>query len=1347
MSVIDDSVQPSLRPDEDSALTEVLGYLNFSNGAADVRFQKNLDRLHRWFAPGGGQPVVRRLLEERLKSLAAGSPAFQNSDQAWSVVSLVFNHVIPAYRQHHADLLFHVPAEDFYQPYFVARVIEAVLAQGSPWSDADRITAGAVKQLNDFLGHRPVAVLETGQQMQPYPHERFRPIPLFIKGAGVAQGRYHDLVVNAIQILGEMPADILSTAYFSLDMIDELALDLRAYDHGHPVYKRTNYTFGEWDPHCLDVSGRYRRFVVRVVILDALLDWMRQADVPNDEKVREAAAVLAGTMLMASSVSGSGPDTHDSSVSLTSLLPKIARQRDAFYSRLLQTMTGKHAERLRKEAQKVQQPFGRIRQHLNLYLAHYGCRQMQRAHLAYLFARMGYPEAARQQAAVIPAVATRFETEIQLRLTLAQFDLDRAQIAAADKRVAEVEEYLLRGIDCGGIVDPWNILGFQGQFPLFTAREDSVTDPRVDKLVAIMEQLFNVYTRLVCEAAAAGEEVLCTAICERFGRVADFWDKFATTTVSDLPAVFGRESRDSAVRVTQALLAWHQERVAAGDIAFWKRHVEEFESPRAYAIVVDLLLSKRDYLSAMNLLIQWLSVSQTVALESGIYSFCTLFVAWINGVLAANDLSLWGMIRKFFDYVEVNEGEWGLVPSVQAGNTGELKLSDGPSRRREPAADAEDDDAGAESFAGRDDPFGPHEDEAASDEESLYGAAYENVVFRDSAQDGHVGDTVDDSNPQYDTDLDLIANPLETRMRFLVTVSQAWAAVAEWLGGGRGSGRFYESEGKSAAIPPTAEQIEAMRHWESRNDVWLADLGGLMEDLAAWEPLEPEGDPESLGEFDRQSHVKFGLLNSVISAGVALCDTDRVIKSLPNVTWPAGRRSDTDEQSLNVLRLIARGDAAAVRLALPGMLRQLSRRPLLYVPIDRGGRPKDILAARNLQALIRALLGQLPQLGLFRETWHVLRTAYVMERTTPPNGMSITEFDRLLETALQSTLATIIAGTTADGSPIPDATLLEIVDHVVHPYVTLWRKHSATMRLSSIEVLKDQTTWRKVKSFVKKYGSDMFHPRMLSMGNLRGIVQRGAEAYLDYLSENEDPLHPIKLLEDLDHTISRGEAAFLLETILRCIVEKFERFLEYNTTTTQSDYGEQLHCLLDFLRLEAEYERHAWDLAPLELAHEMLSRIGRVAAADAWRRDLETKTVKLAENYLKKLEKLEKKHGMRLPGVSDRLSEKFVKPLALDRILARVKPALRDSRLGKDSEDFRQLQVETEEYLSTTLGSALELQPWLQTLDEEVQDAEGDGMPSEMLYPTGGLETQTVIIDLHDLRRQLGQWEKPLGEE
>lgn len=1350
MAVIDDSVQPSLTPDDETAITEILGYLNFSSGAGDARFQKNLDRLATWFAFDAGQPRIRKLLSERVEILSTSSPAFKNSDQARAVLALVFDRVLPAYRRHHADLLFHLKAEDFIQPFFVARVVEAVLSQGPPWSEADRICDRALHQLNDFLGHRPVAVLETGQQMQPYPHERFRPIPLYIKGAGAATGRYRDLVVGALEILGEMPPEILATAYFDPSLLDELSLDVRAYDHAHPVYKRTNYTFGEWDPHCLDVSGRYRRFVVRSIILDALCDWIAQAgDVPHDERVREASAVLAGTMLMASSVSGSGPDTHDSNVSLTSLLPKIARQRDAFYSRLLQTMKGKHGDRLRKEAQVVQQPFGRIRQHLNLYLAHYGCRQMQRAHLAYVFARMGFAEAAREQASVIPAMSTRFETEIQLRITLVQFDLDRGAIPDAEQRIAEVEELLLRGIDCGAIVDPWNILGFQGQFPLFAAREDSVTDPRVDKLVAIMEQVFNSLSRLVCEAAAAGEERLCQSVAGRFKRLAEFWDRFATTTVSDLPPVHGGESYESANRVTQALAAWHREGESAGDIGFWKRHVDEFQTSRAYAIVVDLLLRKKDALAAMNLLIQWLSQSQSVPLESGVYSFFPLMVGWLNLVLRREEPAAWSLVMKFFDYVDVNAGDWGQVPVLQHGTGGGLRLAgtsaDQP--RRGPSRGDEGDE--------RDDSFEPDDelyaerDETLGEPDALYGAAYENVVFRDSAQDGHAGDLLDESGAQFETDLDLIAAPLETRMRFLVTLSQAWEQVAELFSGiprtVAGPPVPAATAGRRA---PTAEQLEAMRHWELRNDRLLAEMGGLMEDLAAWEPLEPEGDPDSLGEYDRQLHVKFGLLNVVISAGVALSDTSRTMKCLTREAARPTRRRDMDEMALGVLRLLAEGNVVGVRRALPGLLRDLSRRPLLYVPIDRGGRPKDILAARNLQSLIRTLLAQLPRLGLFRETWHVLRTAYVMERTSPPNGMSITEFDRLLEAALHATLATLVSSAAGpDGQPLPDEPLVELTGQVLEVYLRLWLKHSATMRLSSVEVLKEPGTWRKVKSFIKKYGSDLFHPRMLSMGNLRGIVQRGAEAYLDYLAENEDPIHPVKLLEDLDRTISRGEAAFLLETILRCIVEKFDRFLEYNTTTTQSDYGEQLHCLLDFLRHETDYERHAWNLAPMELAHEVLSRLGRDTAADRWREDLEQKTAGLAKSFLQKLKRLEKQYGMRLPGVSDRLSERFVKPLLLDRILALVKPAMRDARAGVPSPSFERLKAESDQYLSTTLGSALEPQPWLQTLEEEVQHVEGDVVSTgEPAFETG-VPAARVPIDLEDLRRQLMIWEKPLEDQ
>src|SRR6185437_3263445 len=162
------------------------------------------------------------------------------------------------------------------------------------------------------------------------------------------------------------------------------ALDLRAYDHNHPVNRRPNYVFGEWDPHHLDNSGRYRRYVVRKITLDGLLDRVNQKEnlpplpggAPRQERLFEAAAVLAGTILMAVGVTGSGPGAHDSSVSLATLLPRIARYRDAFYEQLLPRLPAAHAGRLREEQALTRQPFGGARQHLNGYLARHRALQM-----------------------------------------------------------------------------------------------------------------------------------------------------------------------------------------------------------------------------------------------------------------------------------------------------------------------------------------------------------------------------------------------------------------------------------------------------------------------------------------------------------------------------------------------------------------------------------------------------------------------------------------------------------------------------------------------------------------------------------------------------------------------------------------------------------------------------------------------------------------------------------------------------------------------------------------------------------------------------------------------------------
>src|SRR5205807_1962707 len=176
---------------------------------------------------------------------------------------------------------------------------------------------GALHKLNDFVGHRPIAILETRPRGEPYDHERVRPIPLFLRGAGVAWGRYQQFVKLVLDILAEAEPAIQQEAGFDPRLLDEFALDPRAYDHGHPVNRRPNYVFGEWDPHHLDDQGRFRRYVARQITLDALLERVQHpGDLNPDELLTEAAAVLAGTVLMATGISGPSPTASDSSVTL-----------------------------------------------------------------------------------------------------------------------------------------------------------------------------------------------------------------------------------------------------------------------------------------------------------------------------------------------------------------------------------------------------------------------------------------------------------------------------------------------------------------------------------------------------------------------------------------------------------------------------------------------------------------------------------------------------------------------------------------------------------------------------------------------------------------------------------------------------------------------------------------------------------------------------------------------------------------------------------------------------------------------------------------------------------------------
>ena len=196
-----------------------------------------------------------------------------------------------------------------------------------------------------------------------------------------------------------------------------MSFDPRAYDFDHPVNRRPNYHFGQWDPHQIDKAGYYRRFVIQQVTLEALHQRIDgKGEIPREELVFEAAAVLAGTILMASGISGRGPGAISADVPLTSLLAVIARYRDQFYDGLMSQLAEPQASRLKSEAEQKRQAFGAARQHINSELARQRESQMEHVHLARIYARMGYLEDAQREANIVPVASARTSSQIDCAL-------------------------------------------------------------------------------------------------------------------------------------------------------------------------------------------------------------------------------------------------------------------------------------------------------------------------------------------------------------------------------------------------------------------------------------------------------------------------------------------------------------------------------------------------------------------------------------------------------------------------------------------------------------------------------------------------------------------------------------------------------------------------------------------------------------------------------------------------------------------------------------------------------------------------------------------------------------------
>ncbi len=228
------------------------------------------------------------------------------------------------------------------------------------------------------------------------------------------------------------------------------------------------------------------------------------------------------------------------------------------------------------------------------------------------------------------------------------------------------------------------------------------------------------------------------------------------------------------------------------------------------------------------------------------------------------------MAQKFLDYLEANAEEYWQVPQFEMA--AEVLGADG----------RQEDELGGRSAKNRKTSSPP------DDEDDLFRAAYEDVTYRDSTDDGVEGEVFEGGESPTDFELVGEAERIVSRLSFLTTVAQLWKLAAT-ASGRRGGSQF---------VPPGAFG-DLSRFPTRRDDVlagWLdqatrnhEQLLGLLASVHRHRIPPPRGTQESLVEYDRRRSVKETLLEEIIQTCVETADAARMIRA-SMVHPPAGCR-------------------------------------------------------------------------------------------------------------------------------------------------------------------------------------------------------------------------------------------------------------------------------------------------------------------------------------------------------------------------------------------------------------------------------------------------------------------------
>jgi len=1323
--------------DAEISSSALLGWLQLSEGRPSEKFRKECARAWSRLRETGNPHAAKTLLDWLETKLREGAGAPQGIFQGPPLAHAALDGarvIIEATRISRRDLLGHLSPNELAGPFWLIALLELLarrlasepdLLQESPRGLLPAtglevlapLFKSVLNEFHDFVGYRPLPVLESGRKVRIQPSERHRPAPLWWPGAGVAPIEAAPLIERAIHWLGATPPELLDEAGFQLATLGELAMDLREFDHSQPAAQRPNHLFGEWDPEKIDNRGHWSRLVVRSTLIRLLWQHVQNpgpGDPPDaTERLEEASVLLAGTLLMSSGVMGWGPGATDPTKTLGLVVGKIAHLRDRFYQKVIVALPPHHRQRLEQEARLLRQPFGRVRQSLNRAMAAQRATQLQDRQLARLFARLGLEELAKERTAQLPIPSLRLAVHFD-RL-MARHKLSGSKGHGSRLILGKCFSILKRGIRCGAFADPWNLIGFQGLYPISPAREDAVPDHRLEDLLSMVASLFREVSRAYAFASAEADRESHRLLRELLGELTAWWARYPAKSDMDIDHPDAWSEQRSALRVARAIRTWRKRGEMPADLAFWKKVLSTLETGEAVAEIFDVLLGHGDLQGALGIMIYWMDAFDLQSTAEGRSDLQRMSRKWFDSWKAIweslNDPSAAARIPNQTQKVEnhrkllVRAMEWieanlpedppSLIrehavprePGKSSEDSSKLPWEDGDG----PGDEAEDGD-------GEDEPWNKNDDKGGLDdggldtefplERALYGFDHHVGEFESWIKLLESAVTV----PGFETVLSNHENQLEARAgQFRELLALIHETPVPKPGGEVSS--VTEFERRQVMKTRAMEQVGELVF---RLEALLQEARGEGESV----PASPEPEKKSEAPPDWETGPMFGL---------------RLSQSFHR-DFLKGSEKSQSQWALSLLD-----------------------QELLFQPISMGGEPGAWVRARTVLWYVQRTIVRLARAGEFRQLVEFLEKAHQAEISSRLGPPRVSEFHRYFEIAFVECFRTVFTAVTAAKSrEVRSPALFRGLMGLMEKFREIWLVHGRQTRLSSLDLVDDRMM-ENLRGFIRHFGRDLFPSRVMTLGNLKGVLDQGVPQYLRSLERNRDPLETNRLLDELEGTISLKDASQRLEIVLRVVVENYEAYKDYKTTTTVSDYGENLHILLDFLRLRASFIREVWNRQPWYLLHRELLVSGLRQALDDWLKEVMAELKPLAAKYVAQLDSLEQRHGIRILTIRQEIEEGLWLPMETESLLFRLKDVCQaEDPRGDDSRPDRlnQFREELSRWVSRPWGVGRDVPEWVRVLEEKGKP-NGESADLGLLGPGFGEQGLAANVPLSLVKKRL----------